>query len=263
MTGQELQLLRQSSNLCNQRQQILSQLNSLKAQQANMAKNIKPDPVKAAKKAGEEAVKNRHIQIIHWVWAMLATLIPIILCGVYYKVAELDNEYFMLIGEGIGFVLFFVTLFYVRKRDLVKVRKKAEAAYIENHRRINQHYQSQRDALHLQIYELSQKYYQLNRKMQDPAQCCIPQSQWHNGPQLYRLVSSGKANSLEEAIQIQYQIDAQEAAYQQKLAAEETARWKKMEDMMRQQEEDITRDKANFLDDMQKMALVGMLLSDD
>ena len=262
MTSQELQLLRQSVNLCSQHSKLLSDLNALKAQRSRIAKNIKPDPVKAAKKAGEEAVKNRHIQIWHWAVAIIAFMIPFILCAVIYKLAGIENEYFLLIGEGIGFVCFFVALLAVRKADLVKVRKRAEAEFIEKHRQINRQYQSQCDQLHLQIYELSQKHYQLTRKMQDPSQCCIPQSDWHHASQLLKLLTSGKASTLQEAIQWQAQTDAQEYAYQQKIAAEEAARWNNIENMIRQQEADIAADKAKFLDDMQKMALIGMVLSD-
>lgn len=262
MTKHELQLLQHSANLCNQRSQLLSQLNALKTQRNRIAKNITPDPVKAAKKAGEAAVKDRHIQIWHWIVAMIAFIIPFITCAVIYKIAALDNEYFLLIGIVIGFFLFFAALNFVRKADLVKVRRRAEQDFLENHRRINHQYQAQCDQLHLQIYDLSQKYYQLNRRMQDPQQCCIPQSEWHHGQQLYQLVSSGKADSLQEAIQIQNQLDSHEAAYQRQAAAEEAAHWKKMEDLMHQQEAEIAADKAKFLDDMQKMALIGMILSD-
>ena len=263
MTGQELQLLRQSANLCNQRNQILSQLNNLKSQHANLAKNIKSCSDSAVKAAGKEAAKNRFIPIYLWVLAMIAVVIPVFACGVVYMLAGITNEYFMLIGVGIGFVAFFIVLYFGRKWDLAKVRKKAEKEFLARQSSINARYQAQCDQLKRQIYPLSQQLSQINSKMRNPTMCNIPESDWYHGPQLVKLITGGRASTLQEAIQLQYLIEAKEASIARQQAAEEAARWKKIEDMMRQQEEDIAKDKAKFWDDMQKMALIGMLLSDD
>ena len=224
MTSQELQLLRQSANLCNQHNQILSQLNQLKAQHANLARNIKPCSDSAAKAAGKEAVRNRFIPVYLWVLAIIAVIIPVFACGVVYKLAGITNEYFMLIGEGIGFVAFFIVLYFGRKWDLAKIRKRAAQEYLTRQRSINARYQAQCDQLKQQIYQLSQQHLQIRSKLKNPTMCCIHESDWYHGPQLAKLITSGRAATLQEAIQLQYLIEAKDASIQQQRAAEEAAR---------------------------------------
>lgn len=253
MTQQELALLQRSANLCNQRNQLLSSINNLKAQKNTYAQKLPSDPHAAAKAAGKKAVQDRLIPPI-WVWcvAMVAFIIPVLVCAFIYKIAQVENEYFLLIGEGIGFVTFFWALIHYRKVDREKNRKRAEDNYIAEYNQYRQRNQAQLSHLAQQVRNLTQQYNILVKKMQDPAQCCIPASHWYHGQELYQLVSSNRASTLQEAIRIQSQIEVRDAAY-----------WKSVQDYPRQVEERIARENKQFLDDMEKMALLGIILSDD
>lgn len=253
MTSQELALLQRSANLCNQRNQLLNRLNSLNAQKNTYAQKLPRDPQTAAKAAGKAAAKDRMIPSL-WVWcvAMVAFFIPFIICAVIYKVTHIEDEYFLLIGEGIGFVTFFLALIHYHKVDKQRIRKKTENQYMAEYNQSSRHNQAQYQQLAQQANSLSQQYNALVRKMQDPAQCCIPASHWYHGQELYRLINGNRASTLQEAIQLQNQIEARDAAY-----------WKSVQDYPRQVEARIALENKEFLDDMEKMARLGMILSDD
>ena len=252
MTKQELWFLQRSANLCNQRNQLLNKLNGLKAQKNAYAQKLPNDPYAAAKAAGEEAVRNRIIPPI-WVWclAMVACIVPFIISCIIYKIAQIESEYFLLIGIGIGFVAFFVVVIHCRNVDRKNVRKRAEKRYLAEYKNTCQQNQSQLKQLAEQVRNVTQEYNILVTKMQDPNQCCIPASHWYHGQELYRLVNDNRAGTLQEAIRIQSKIEAQDAAY-----------WKSVADYPRQVEEQIARDNRQFLDDMERMALLGIVLSD-
>lgn len=253
MTGSELRLLQRSANFCNQYNQLANQLLRLKAEKNSYAQKLPRDPSAAAAAAGKAAVKNRLIPPI-WVWcvAIGAFMIPFIICAAIYKIAAIENEYFLLIGEGIGFVTFFLALLYFRKVDRSRIRKRAEAQYMAEYNQSRQRNQAQCTHLNQQIYALTRQYRALTAQMQDPNQCCIPASHWYHGKELYRLVSSNRASTLQEAIEIQAQIEARDAAY-----------WRSVQDYPRQVELQIAKDNMQFLNDMEQMAKIGMELYDN
>lgn len=253
MTSPELSLLQRSANLCTQYNQLLNQIQRVKAEKNSYEQKLPRDPAHAAKAAGNAAVKNRLIPPI-WVWcvAMGAFIVPFIICAAIYKIAEINNEYFLLIGECAGFVTFCLALIYFRKVDREKVRKRAEVNYMAEYNQSRQRNQAQCSHLNKQLYTLTQQYRALTNKMQDSNQCCIPASHWYHGQDLYRLVNSKRASTLQEAIAIQSQIEARDAAY-----------WNSVRNYPRQVEAQIAKDKMQFLDDMEKMAKLGMELYDN